>query len=582
MNIFSVFTLFGGLAFFLFGMHVMSTGLEKVAGGRLEHTLKKMTSNKFKSLLLGAGITIAIQSSSSMTVMLVGLVNSGIMQLGQTIGVIMGSNIGTTLTPWLLSLAGIESENFFIQFLKPTSFSPIIAMVGVILIMAAKSTRKKDVGNIMVGFAVLMFGMDLMSTAVSPLAEMPEFTSMLTAFNNPLIGAAVGAVFTGIIQSSAASVSVLQALSLTGGLTYGMALPIVMGQNIGTCVTALLSSIGVNKNAKRVAVVHIYFNLIGTTIGLIGFFGLNYFLKFSFVDDAISPVGVALLHTAFNFLTTALLFPFTKQLEKLTRFTIPDKDEKEKFALLDQRLLNTPSFAIAECKNITIKMAELSRDTIFAAIDLMQDYSSKKADKIIKNEKKIDMYEDELGSYLVKLSSKELSDKDSNEVFKLLHSIGDFERIGDHAVNILHVAKEMHSKDVKFSEDALAELKVVTNAIIEILNITTRAFIDDSVPLAVKVEPLEQVIDGLISETKSRHVNRLQSNQCTIELGFIFSDLLNNYERISDHCSNIAVCIIQIKDNAFDTHVYLNEVKTSGQPEYTSEFDAYREKYMLP
>ncbi len=585
MDIFSVFTLFGGLAFFLYGMHVMSAGLEKVAGGRLEHTLKQMTSNRFKSLLLGAGITIAIQSSSAMTVMLVGLVNSGIMQLGQTIGVIMGSNIGTTLTSWLLSLSGIESDNLFIRMLKPTSFSPIIALVGIVLIMASKSSRKKDVGTILVGFSVLMTGMTFMSDSVSPLADLPEFQSMLTAFTNPLLGVAVGAVFTGVIQSSAASVGVLQAISMTGGLTYGMALPIVMGQNIGTCVTALLSSIGVNKNAKRVAVVHIYFNLIGTIIGLCAFFGLNAIFDFSFMDKAVSPVSIAFLHSAFNVLTTALLLPFTKQLEKLALITIPDKSDgqgKEKYTLIDQRLFNTPSFAVAESHNATVRMAKLARDTMLEAISLLQTYNAKSAERILKNEKKIDMYEDELGTCLVKLSGRELSDNDSHEIFKLLHTIGDFERIGDHAVNLVNVAKEMHTKGVHFSHYAADELKVITDALCEILDITVSAFESGDIPLATRVEPLEQVIDLLISEVKTRHVGRLQNKDCTIELGFIFSDILNNYERVSDHCSNIAVCMIQVKENAFDTHVYLNEVKTSGQPAFTEEYDNYLDKYTLP
>lgn len=583
MDIFSIFTLLGGLAFFLYGMHVMSTGLEKLAGGRLERTLKKFTSNPFKSLALGAGITIAIQSSSALTVMLVGLVNSGIMELGQTVGVIMGSNLGTTLTAWLLSLSGIESGNFFIRLLKPTSFSPIIALIGIILIMGSKSNKKKDVGSILVGFAVLMFGMNVMSDSVSPLADMPEFTSILTAFSNPLLGVLIGALFTGIIQSSAASVGVLQALSLTGSISYGMALPIVMGQNIGTCVTALLSSIGVNKNAKRVAVVHVYFNLIGTIVIMAVFYGLNAFLHFDFIDKAVNPFGVAVMHSLFNVITTVVLFPFSRQLEKLTRLTIPDKSSKEKYELIDERLLNTPAFAIAECKNITAQMAELSKETILTALELMKKYSSKKADSITQSEIKIDKYEDTLSTFLVKLSGRELSDKDSNEVFKLLHTIGDFERIGDHAVNLLRVADEIHQKDIHFSKEAKSELEVLSAAIVEIMDITTKCFIEGDTALAAKVEPLEQVIDALAAELKTRHVTRLQNNQCTIEMGFVFSDILNNYERVSDHCSNIAVCLIQIDDShAFDTHSYLDEVKTSGQPEFVRAFDNYSQKYMLP
>lgn len=583
MDIFSVFTLFGGLAFFLYGMNVMSTGLEKVAGGRLERTLKQMTSNPFKSLALGAFITIAIQSSSAMTVMLVGLVNSGIMELGQTIGVIMGSNIGTTLTAWLLSLAGIESDNFFMQLLKPTSFSPIIAFIGIMLIMLAKSPKKRDVGNILVGFAVLMFGMDVMSDAVAPLADMPQFTSILTAFSNPVLGVLIGAVFTGVIQSSAASVGVLQALSLTGSITYGMALPIIMGQNIGTCVTALLSSIGVNKNAKRVAVVHIYFNVIGTVVVMILFYSLNAFLHFDFIEKAVNPAGIAFMHSMFNLFTTLLLLPFTRLLEKLALITIPNKNTKEKYELLDERLLNTPAFAIAECKHITAQMAALSCETLLNSLQLFRDYSSKKADAVLKNEEKIDSYEDHLSTFLVRLSSKELTDKDSNEVFKLLHTIGDFERIGDHAVNLVRAAQEIHDKKIRFSDEAIAELSVITGALEEIVKLTTDCFTDDDTSTAALVEPLEQVIDGLASELKTRHITRLQNNQCTIELGFVFSDILNNYERVSDHCSNIAVCLIQIEDSqAFDTHSYLDEVKTSGGAEYVNAFNSYSRKFVLP
>lgn len=583
MDIFSVFTLFGGLAFFLYGMHIMSTGLEKVAGGRLERTLKQLTSNPFKSLVLGAGITIAIQSSSALTVMLVGLVNSGIMELGQTIGVIMGSNIGTTFTAWLLSLAGIESDNFFVNLLKPTSFSPIIALIGVILIMVSKNTRKRDIGNILVGFAVLMFGMNTMSDSVSPLADMPEFTSILTAFSNPILGVLIGAAFTGIIQSSAAAVGVLQALSMTGSITYGMALPIIMGQNIGTCVTALLSSIGVNKNAKRVSIIHISFNVIGTAIIMVLFYGANVIFQFDFIDKAVSPAGIAFLHSLFNLVTTVMLFPFGKQLGKLACIIIPDKATREKYELIDERLLNTPSFAIAECKNITGHMAQLSRDTILEAVELLRNYSNKKTDLVRENELKIDSYEDTLGSFLVKLSGKELSDNDSNDVFKLLHTIGDFERIGDHAMNLLRAAEEIHQKKIHFSDQAVEELKVISAAIVDIVNLTTDCFVKDDSTLARKVEPLEQVVDALASELKSRHINRLQSNQCTIELGFVFSDILNNYERVSDHCSNVAVCLIQVDDSqAFDTHSYLDELKTAGTPEYITAFNDYSEKYTLP
>lgn len=581
MDIFSLFTLFGGLAFFLYGMHVMSSGLEKMAGGKLEVLLKRMTSNPFKSLALGAGITIAIQSSSALTVMLVGLVNSGIMQLGQTVGVIMGSNIGTTLTAWILSLAGIESDNFFIELLKPESFSPLIALIGIVLIMASKQTRRRDIGGILVGFAVLMYGMELMKNAVSPLADMPEFESILTAFSNPILGVVVGAVFTGVIQSSAASVGILQALSMTGGVTYGMAIPIIMGQNIGTCVTSLISSIGVNKNAKRVAVVHICFNVIGTVFCLCVFYLLNLLFHFSFVEQAISPVSIAAVHSIFNVVTTVLLLPFAKQLEKLATLLVRDKEEKEAFSFLDERILRSPAFAVAECKNLTNQMALLAKENLMTAFHLVEQYDPKSADRLQKVEKQVDEYEDKLGTCLVKISSKELSDDDSKEVSKLLHSIGDWERLSDHAVNLLKTAKEIHDKKVDFSDQAAHELKTVVAALTEIIDITTQAFTQDDRKLARKVEALEQTIDGLIDQIKDRHITRLQSGECTIELGFVLSDLLTNYERISDHCSNIAVAMIQIRKAVFDTHRYLQEVKHSGRPEFENLLSEYQAKYAL-
>ena len=580
MDIFSVFTLLGGLAFFLFGMHTMSSGLEKMVGGKLERILKSMTSNKFKSLALGAVITIAIQSSSAMTVMLVGLVNSGIMQLEQTVGVIMGSNIGTTLTAWILSTAGISDGNIFIQLLKPESFAPVVALVGVVFIMMSKEGKRKDIGSILVGFSILMTGMSFMSQSVSPLADMPIFKDILVMFSNPIIGIILGALITGIIQSSAASVGILQSLSMTGSITFGMAIPIIMGQNIGTCVTALISSIGTNKNAKRVTAVHVYFNVLGTVICLSGFYAINAIFHFDFVNNPISTVGIAVVHSLFNLLTTIILLPFSKQLEKLAKITIREKSTKEE--LLDERLLLSPSFAIAECRNLTIKMAERARDSMLDAIGIIGHYDAKIAESITRQEEEIDLYEDKLGTYLVKLSSKSLSHSDSNEISELLHAIGDFERIGDHAVNILRVANEIHDKELTFSENARKELKVLTQAIIDILNLTVDAFTKDDSLLAGKVEPLEQVIDSLKIELKNRHIQRLQSGQCTIELGFVLSDILTNYERVSDHCSNVAVCIIQIKDSVMDTHGYLNEIKTSGQPQFTEAFNSYRDQYELP
>ena len=587
MDIFSVITLFGGLAFFLYGMHLLSSSLEKMVGGKLERVLRSMTSNRFKSLLLGMAITIAIQSSSAMTVMLVGLVNSGIMELGQSIGVIMGSNIGTTVTAWILSLSGITSDNVFVQLLKPESFSPIIALIGIILIMFTKSSKKKDIGSVCIGFAILMTGMTLMSGAVKPLADLPQFKDILMMLNNPFVAILAGTLITALIQSSAASLGILQSLAMTGGISFNMALPIIMGQNIGTCITALLSSIGTSKNAKRVTAVHIYFNVLGTVICLSGFYLADAIFHFSFTDQPISSFMIAVVHSAFNLLTTFILLPFCKQLEKLAVLTVRDKrvtpgTQGDHTVLLDERLLLSPSFAIAECRNATVRMATTARDTILDAIGLLSHFDEDVAKQIEKNEDKVDQFEDKLGSYLVKISSKNLSHADSNDVSQLLHTIGDFERISDHAVNILRVAREIHDKGLQFSEKAQEELKIFTNAVIEILNITTDAFAKNDLQLAYEVEPLEQVIDSLKVELKNRHVRRLQEGKCTIELGFVLSDILNNYERISDHCSNIAVCMIQIKDSAMDTHGYLNEVKTSGEPRFTGYYNRFTDKYTLP
>ncbi len=581
MDIFSVFTLCGGLAFFLYGMSVMSSGLEKVAGGKLEQMLKKMTSNAFKSLLLGAGITIAIQSSSAMTVMLVGLVNSGIMELSQTVGVIMGSNIGTTLTAWILSLAGIESEAIWLRMLKPESFAPIVAFIGILLIMVSKGDRRRSAGSIMVGFAVLMYGMELMSDSVSPLADMPQFSSILTAFTNPILGVVVGAVFTGVIQSSAASVAILQALSLTGSITYGMALPIIMGQNIGTCVTALLSSIGVNRNARRVAVVHISFNLIGTVVFLVLFFGTDLFFHFPFMDMGIDPVGIAMVHSIFNIATTLLLLPFSKQLVKIANVVIKDQAGDQKFTFVDSRLLATPSVAIAECNNKAVEMAQIAKETIIKALSLLDNYDQNVASEVKVNEDKLDLYEDKLGTTLVQLSSKALSDPDSRKVSKQLHTIGDFERIGDHAVNLWKAAEEIHEKGIRFSPQAEDEIHTLTSALKEILDITTKAFSLDDLRIAKQVEPLEQVIDCLIADIKSNHIARLQSGHCTIEMGFVLSDILTNCERVSDHCSNIAVAQIETEQNTYQAHEYLNGVKNAGNEDFQQAFDRYRAQYRL-
>lgn len=580
MTVFNFISLLGGLALFLFGMSTMSGGLEKTAGGKLEKILKKMTDRPIKALLLGVAITATVQSSSAVTVMLVGLVNSGIMQLSQSVGVIMGSNIGTTVTAWILSLAGIESDNFFVSLLKPSNFSPIVALTGILLFMATKKNRLKDIGSICLGFAILMFGMEMMSDSMAPLSEMEEFREIMVMFNNPLLGLLAGIVLTAVVQSSSATVGILQALSLTGALSYGTAIPIIMGQNIGTCVTALISSIGVSKNAKRVAAIHVYFNLIGTAILLTGFYSANTFFDFAFADTAIAPSGIAVVHSIFNIATTAILFPFSKQLEKLARKTV--KDTTGKSAFMDDRLLYSPSLAVSESRNHTVKMGRLAVETLIQSIALTQNYDRKTAENITEREKILDEYEDKLGTFLVKIASHDLTDEDSNTVATLLHAIGDFERIGDHAVNIAKTAKEISEKQIRFSEKAENELRIATDAIKEILEKTEKAFAENDLQLALEIEPLEQVIDSVISEIRSRHISRLTEGGCTIELGFILSDLLTNYERVSDHCSNIAVCLIRISQSVFDTHEYLNEYKTSGSKEFTSKFKEYKKKYMLP
>lgn len=584
MDIFSIFTLCGGLAFFLYGMQVMSGGLEKLAGGKLEKLLRKITSNPIKSFALGTVITMAIQSSTGLTVMLVGLVNSGIMEFGQTIGVIMGANIGTTFTAWLLSLTGIESTNFFLRLLKPESFAPIFALIGICLLMMSKDSKKKSIGSILLGFSILMSGMEFMTQAMYPLSKTPEFTKILTAFTNPVLGVIVGALFTVLIQSSSASVGILQALSLTCPITSGMAIPIIMGQNLGTCITtAAVTSVGVSQNAKRVGVVHVLFNVAGVSIWLVCLYGLNLFIEIPILAKTVSPFGIAIIHTLFNVSTTLLLLPCIKLLEKGAMAIVKDTDstQKESTVFLDDRLLLSPSFAISECTHHAVGMADLSEDVLFDSIALLENYNKEKADELLKSEEQLDFYEDKLGSFLVKISGKELSDADSNEVSKLLHSIGDIERIGDYAINSLFVAKTMNEKELRFSDMAIKEIKVLTDAVKEIMELTVTSFDTNNSGIAQKVEPLEQVIDGLVAKIKSRHIERLQEGICTIELGFMLSDLLNNFERISDHCSNIAACIIQLKVSSMDRHNYLNEIKTSGTPEYTREFEAYKEKYAL-
>lgn len=580
MNIYSILQLCGGLAFFLFGMHVMSGSLEKLAGGNLQKILKEVTSNPIKSLFFGAIVTIAIQSSSALTVMLVGLVNSGIMELVQTVGVIMGSNIGTTLTAWILSLSGIESDNLFISMLKPENFSPVIALIGVIMIMGSKKEKRKDVGIIMAGFAVLMYGMQLMSGAVSPLADMPEFTGLLTTFNNPFLGVLVGAVFTGVIQSSAASVGVLQALAMTGAISYSMAIPIIMGQNIGTCVTALLSSIGVNKNAKRVSIIHISFNLFGTAIGLVVYCIARYAVDLALFNDSISPVMIAVFHSIFNIATTIILLPFSNTLVKIAKKLVTT-DNADGQVVLDERLLLSPGLAVKECLEKTNEMAELARDSFKNALDLFDNYSDSKFDDIEVMEERLDYLEDQLDTFLIHLSGKDVSEDGNNEISKMLHAINDFERIGDHAINMAKLAKQIDDNNLEFSKNARKELTVLNNALREILTLTVEAFSKNDLTEAVKVEPLEQVIDDLTKEIRNHHIERLQKGKCDSRLGVFLTDYITNCERASDHCSNIAVCLIQTHNSSFETHDYLNELKAGQEPAFVGQFTMYQDKYHL-
>lgn len=583
MDIFSVISLLGGLALFLYGMHILSEGLEKVAGGKIEGVLEKLTSNPLKGLLLGAVITTAIQSSSAVTVMLVGLVNSGIMHLSQAISILMGSNVGTTVTAWLLSLTGIESDNVFMKLLKPSSFSPIVAFVGILMIMMAKQQKKKDIGAIFIGFAVLMYGMDFMSESVEPLAEMPQFASILTAFSNPILGVIAGAIFTAIIQSSSASVGVLQALSMTGQITFTSAIPIIMGQNIGTCITALISSVGANKNARRVAVVHILFNCAGTLIILPIWCIVNALIKIPFANSSVTPFDIAVIHSIFNIATTVLLFPAAKLLEKGAHMIIKDNKpgEKMKTAFLDERLFTVPSIAVGKSLEASKTMATLAERSVVDALALIEKHDETKAADIIATEGILDTFEDKLGTYLVKLSKCQLSDNDSKNVSMLLHVITDFERIGDHAENLVDVSKEMNDKGISFSHEARHELSTLAKAISEILQNTVTAFRENDLAVARSIEPLEQVIDTLITEIRTRHISRLQKGSCTIELGFVLTDLLTNCERISDHCSNIAVAMIEAAHGTFDTHEYLHAVKTQPDSDFKEQCSEWHKKFEI-
>ena len=590
MDIFILLSLIGGLALFLYGMEVLGDGLKKASGGKLEIILEKLTSNKLMAVLLGAGVTAVIQSSSATTVMVVGFVNSGIMKLSQAVGVILGANVGTTITARFLSLTGVEGSNFFLQLLKPSSFSPVLAIAGVAILMTSKKEKQRDIATIMIGFAVLMFGMDTMSDAVKPLADIPEFTNLLLMFSNPILGMLVGLILTAIIQSSSASIGILQALCVSGAVSYSTAIPIIMGQNVGTCVTALLSSTGAGKNAKRAALVHLYYNLIITSGFMILFYAVNAVVHFRFLQDPASALGVAVFHTTFNAIAVVVMFPFSSVLEKLAYLTIPQTKEelevretaKGEIQLLDARFLDTPGLALEHCRNAAQDMAGYAREALFLSMELIDKFNKKAADRVIELENLVDHYEDELGSYLVKLSSRHLTEKDSQELSVILHCIGDFERISDHAINIMESAREMADKELAFSKKAEEEFRIFTGAVRDIVNTSVLVFQEEDLKLAAMVEPLEEVIDYLNTEVKRRHMKRLRKGKCTIEMGFVLSDLTTNYERVSDHCSNIALCLLQLNEENFETHEYQDNLVSKDNVAFMAEVKRLKEHYQLP
>lgn len=582
MDIFDILTMIGGLALFLFGMNLMGSALEKRAGNKLKQILGNMTSSTFRGFILGLGVTAIIQSSSATTVMVVGFVNSGIMSIKQAIGVIMGANLGTSVTSWILSLSGIQGGgSLIIELLKPSSFVPVLALIGVILFMFQKNAKRKDTGMILLGFAVLMFGMDTMSASVSGLKDVPEFTRILTLFSNPILGVIVGTVFTAVIQSSSASVGVLQALTITGSITYATAVPIIMGQNIGTCVSAMISAIGASKNAKRAAVIHLSFNIIATLIIMPLYYLLNAIFHFPFTSMAATPLGIAIVHTVFKIFALILLMPCSKYLEKLSYLIIKDNSKNEQTELLDERFMAAPSVAISRCRTVASKMAELAVSSFKESLALLSAYSEKAADKIREEENKVDIYEDKIGSYLVKLSSHSMTEADSAEANKLLHVIGDFERISDHAVNIVESAEEINDKKLEFSGEARRELNVLIGAVSEILDLALQSFKNNDLDSAVMVEPLEQVVDYLRDYLKKQHIARLRRQECTIELGFVLTDLLTNLERVSDHCSNIAGCVLEISHENLDIHEYLRRVKGGEIKEFNDYYDYFKVKYAI-
>jgi Na/Pi-cotransporter len=581
---FDLLKMIGGLALFLYGMHLLSEGLEKLSGGKLERILEGMTDSLWKAVLLGAGVTAVIQSSSATTVMVVGFVNSGIMKLSQAIGVIMGANVGTTITSWLLSLTGLEGDNFFLKLIKPTSFSPVLALIGVVFIVFLKNSRKRDIGGILVGFAILMTGMSTMSDAMEPLSEIDSFTRLFTLFENPFLGLIMGAVLTAVIQSSSASVGILQALCATGTVTYGAAVPIILGQNIGTCVTAMMSGMGAGKNAKRAAVIHLLFNVIGVAVFMLVFYVLNFALRFAFLSEAANGAGIAFVHTGFNLLATIVLLPFAKQLEQLSFVLIkPDseenarKEEDEIFARMDERLLATPSFALEQTNSCVYKMADLVVENVNEAMSVIFDYDKQAVKRIEQREKLIDRYDDAVGGYLVKLSARNLTESDTMKLNMLLHGIGDLERIADHAMNIGELARSMNKKEQHFSSKAAEELQIFSRAVIDIVCEAVRVFKEEDLERARQIEPFEEAIDRIQKDMKKRHTKRLRKGKCTAEMGFVLSDITSNYERIADHCSNLAISVMQLYENDTFAHEYVdNLMKDEG-----SAFDQLYQEYLL-
>ena len=583
MDFFSLLTLIGGLALFLYGMEVMGGNLKKLAGGKLESMLSKLTSNRFKGFLLGFFVTAVIQSSSATTVMLVGFVNSGIMKLGQTIGIIMGANVGTTVTSWLLSLGGISGDTFWIKIFKPTSFTPVLMAIGLLMVMISKSDKKKDIGSILIGFALLMFGMDMMSGAMSGLKDDPAFGKMLVMFSNPVLGIVAGTILTAIIQSSSASVGILQALALTGAIPFSTAIPIILGQNIGTTITPILSSITGNTESKRVALACLYIKIIGVVIVYSAFIALNAAFDFEFMDTNVTSMTIAVVHTLFNIISTIILIPFCGLIEKLTVKSVKSSQNTKttEFDTLDERFLSIPSFAVEKCRDLVCDIAQMARKSINDATKLLSQYDSAVVKEVEKNEALVDTYEDKISTYLVKIASTNLSADDSKIVTELLHCIGDIERISDHAVNITEALTESKEKDLAFSSAAKSDLRVISSAVNEVLTLATDALYTGNLEIAKSVEPLEQVIDRLKLKIKANHIVRLQNGICSMEMGFILSDLLTNFERVADHCSNIAVCLIEIAHGSFETHEYLNHLKNSGEDSYVSLYNTYKKKYVL-